>query len=193
MKSPGLVTRRDGLVEQVHRINSSSLPISAYKDGAFKLYFADFGLLSAKVNLPIRVLLEKTAVFSEFKGVLTKQFVQQQLRAECGICPLYWRSDSYQAEIDFVFQTEMNVVPVEEKAEKNTKAKSLLTYCRKYSPDIAIRCSLNDYNRQLIPTEGNHQTILLNVPLYATFLAAKLCRNELPQTPEDFSELSKLL
>lgn len=178
--------RRAGLVEQVNRINTPSLPISAYKDGAFKLYFVDVGLLAAKADLSVRTLLEKTAVFSEFKGALTEQYVQQQLRSECRITPLYWRSDSYQAELDFVFQSDMNVVPIEVKAETNTKAKSLLSYCRKYTPEVVIRSSMNDYNRQLLPVGDDKQTILLDIPLYAIFLAETLCRNEFPLPPGDF-------
>lgn len=178
--------RRAGLVEQVNRINTPSLPISAYKDGAFKLYFVDVGLLAAKADLSMRTLLEKTAVFSEFKGALTEQYVQQQLRSECRITPLYWRSDSFQAELDFVFQSDMNVVPIEVKAETNTKAKSLLSYCRKYTPEVVIRSSMNDYNRQLLPVGDDKQTILLDIPLYAIFLAETLCRNEFPLPPGDF-------
>lgn len=178
--------RRAGLVEQVNRINTPSLPISAYKDGAFKLYFVDVGLLAAKADLSMRTLLEKTAVFSEFKGALTEQYVQQQLRSECRITPLYWRSDSFQAELDFVFQSDMNVVPIEVKAETNTKAKSLLSYCRKYTPEVVIRNSMNDYNRQLLPVGDDKQTILLDIPLYAIFLAETLCRNEFPLPPGDF-------
>lgn len=178
--------RRAGLVERVNRINSPSLPISAYKDGAFKLYFVDVGLLAAKVDLPIRVLLEKTAVFSEFKGALTEQYVLQQLRAECAIEPLYWRSDSYQAEVDFAFQRDMNVVPVEVKAETNTKAKSLLSYCRKYQPKLALRCSMNDYNRQMLSVTDDCNVVLLDVPLYALVALDMLCNTELPQAVPTF-------
>lgn len=179
--------RRAGLVERVNRINSPSLPISAYKDGAFKLYFVDVGLLAAKVDLPVRVLLEKTAVFSEFKGALTEQYVQQQLRAECAIEPLYWRSDSYQAEVDFAFQRDMNVVPVEVKAETNTKAKSLLSYCRKYQPKLALRCSMNDYNRQMLSLADDCSVVLLDVPLYALVALDTLCNTELPTAVPTFT------
>lgn len=178
---------RAGLVERVNRINNPALPLSAYKDGAFKLYFSDVGLLSAKVNLSLRVLVEKTAVFTEFKGALTEQYVQQQLRAECGIQPLYWRSESFQAEVDFAFQNDMTVVPVEVKAETNTKAKSLLSYCRKYQPSVALRCSMNDFNRQILSVAEGQETVLLDVPLYAVFLAESLCRAELPPAAFDFS------
>ena len=176
---------RAGLVQRVNRINSPALPISAYKDGAFKLYFVDVGLLSAKVNLPPRVLLERSAVFSEFKGALTEQYVQQQLRSECGIESVYWRSDSFQAELDFAFQADMSVVPVEVKAETNTKAKSLLTYCRKYTPDVAVRCSMNDFNRQSLSVAENKQTILLDIPLYAVSMVDRLCVQEFPSVTWD--------
>lgn len=178
---------RAGLVQRVNRINSPSLPISAYKDGAFKLYFVDVGLLSAKVNLPPRVLLEKTAVFSEFKGALTEQYVQQQLRSDCGIDTVYWRSDSFQAELDFAFQADMSVVPVEVKAETNTKAKSLLTYCRKYTPEVAVRCSMNDFNRQALSVGEDKETILLDVPLYAVCMVERLSIQEFPPSTWDLS------
>lgn len=178
---------RAGLVQRVNRINSPSLPISAYKDGAFKLYFVDVGLLSAKVNLPPRVLLEKTAVFSEFKGALTEQYVQQQLRSDCGIDAVYWRSDSFQAELDFAFQADMSVVPVEVKAETNTKAKSLLTYCRKYTPEVAVRCSMNDFNRQALSVGDEKETILLDVPLYAVCMVERLSIQEFPPSTWDLS------
>ena len=46
----------------------------------------------------------------------------------------------------------MNVVPVEVKAETNTRAKSLINYCRKYTPTVAVRCSMNDYCVSQLPT-----------------------------------------
>lgn len=159
--------QRAGLIYQVHRINEPSLPIGAYRDGAFKLYFLDVGLLGARVDLAASVLLEKTAIFREFKGALTEQYVQQQMRAECGIEPHYWQNDSVRSEIDFVFQKEMKVIPVEVKAETNTKAKSLVYYCRKYEPEEAIRCSMNDFSRRSLDVGGEKCTTLIDLPLYA--------------------------
>ena len=47
---------------------------------------------------------------------------------------------------------DMNIVPVEVKAETNTRAKSLINYCRKYTPPVAVRCSMNDYCVSQLPT-----------------------------------------
>ena len=49
---------RAGLVYRTPRINEAAIPISAYRDGAFKLYVSDVGLLGAKVGLDISVLVE---------------------------------------------------------------------------------------------------------------------------------------
>ena len=70
----------------------------------------------------------------------------------------------------------MTVVPVEVKAETNTKAKSLLTYCRKYTPRMAVRVSMNDQAQNLITAENGATTILFDLPLYAAFMLPDICR-----------------
>ncbi|KGK82900.1 hypothetical protein DP73_20065 [Desulfosporosinus sp. HMP52] len=62
------------------------------------------------------------------------------------------------AEIDFIFQSEMNIVPLEVKSAENLQAKSLKSFCQKYQPKYAIRTSMSDYR---------HEGWLMNVPLYA--------------------------
>ncbi|MBQ3218585.1 MAG: ATP-binding protein [Akkermansia sp.] len=171
---------RAGLIYQVHRINEAALPIAAYRDGAFKLYFLDVGLLGAKSGLDISVILEKNAIFREFKGALTEQYVQQEMRAKCDISPHYWQSDSSRSEIDFIFQNGMNIVPVEVKAETNTKAKSLLNFCRRYTPKLAVRSSMNDYKLSELSTEGVTTTTLLDIPLYSISQIAKICSSQQP-------------
>lgn len=170
---------RAGLIYRVDRINEPSLPIGAYRDGAFKLYFLDVGLLGAKCELEVSTILEKSAIFKEFKGALTEQFVQQELRAESQISPHYWQSDTFRAEVDFVIQTSMNVVPIEVKAEHNTKAKSLLNYCRKYKPVLAVRISMNNFSENNLETSETTNTTLLDIPLYATFMLLPICKEAL--------------
>jgi predicted AAA+ superfamily ATPase len=158
-----------GLVYQVNRILKPAMPIDAYRDNAFKLFLLDVGLLAAKSGLDIKSLLDGNHIFTEFKGSLTEQYVQQQLRAESGINPFYWSAEQGSAEIDFVFQCGMNVIPVEVKAEENLQAKSLKAYCTKFSPKVAIRASMSDYRKE---------SWLTNLPLYAISQITKEC--ELP-------------
>ncbi|MBE6417459.1 MAG: ATP-binding protein [Akkermansiaceae bacterium] len=175
---------RAGLVHLVHRVNTPSLPLGAYHDGAFKLFFADIGLLAAKVNLRPSVILNHNEIFKEFKGALTEQYVQQELRASGTTELHYWHAETTHTELDFMLQADMNVVPLEVKAEHNTKAKSLLNYCRRYTPPLAVRASMNDYAVNSLQTNGNQQTTLLDIPLYAISLLTTEAEKALLQRQE---------
>jgi predicted AAA+ superfamily ATPase len=71
---------------------------------------------------------------------LTEQYVLQQLITNKNITPFYWTSEKSKGEIDFVFQSGTNIVPLEVKAAENLQAKSLKSYCSRYEPKYAIRC-----------------------------------------------------
>jgi len=105
--------------------------------------------------LSSKVLLEKSRIFVEFKGSLTEQFVLQEL-VYAGVSPFYWGSEG-KAEVDFVYATDLEVFPLEVKAEENLQAKSLRTYYDKYVPQIALRCSMKPYRKE---------DWVMNIPLY---------------------------
>lgn len=148
-----------GLVHKVHRVNAPSLPLKAYEDlKAFKLFLVDVGLLSCMVGLRQDVLLDGNALFKEFKGALTEQYVLQQLKTIKGLNIYYWTAERGTAEVDFVIDNGTDVIPVEIKAEANLQAKSLKVYHEKFTPKLSIRTSMADYKRE---------EWLLNLPLWA--------------------------
>jgi predicted AAA+ superfamily ATPase len=148
-----------GLIYKVGRITKPDMPLMAYQDfNAFKLFVLDVGLLSAMSGLDIKSLLEGNRIFEEFKGALTEQFVLQQLITNKDITPFYWSAEKSNGEIDFVFQSGMDIVPLEVKAAENLQAKSLKSYCSRYEPKHAIRTSMSDYRKE---------EWLTNLPLYA--------------------------
>ena len=101
------------------------MPLMAYQDfNAFKLFVLDVGLLSAMSGLDIKSLLQGNRVFEEFKGALTEQYVLQQLITNNAITPFYWTAEKSNGEIDFVFQSGIDIVPLEVKAAENLQAKS---------------------------------------------------------------------
>ena len=155
-----------GLVHKVQRATKPNLPLKAYEDlKAFKLFLVDVGLLSCQVRLGQTVLLEGDRLFNEFKGALTEQYVLQQLKTVKELGTYYWTNDRGSAEIDFLLDTGTEVIPVEVKAEKNLKAKSLKTYCEKFKPKTAIRTSMSDYKKE---------DWLTNIPLWAIEIIAKV-------------------
>lgn len=148
-----------GLLTKVYRTGKPGIPLKAYEDlEAFKIFILDTGLLCSMTKLSARVLLEGNRLFTEFKGALAEQYVCQQLISEFGITPYYWSAKDGTAEVDFIFQDDDEIVPVEVKAEVNLQAKSLKLYREAYGPAVAFRFSLSDY--------ADHG-VLKDIPLYA--------------------------
>jgi predicted AAA+ superfamily ATPase len=148
-----------GQVHKISRISRPGIPLKAYEDfSAFKLFLADCGLLAAMGAIDSKTLLEGNALFSEFKGALTEQFVLQELLSTGVFSVYYWTADRSTAEVDFVIQYKNTIAPVEVKAEENLQSKSLKSYHQKYNPPLSLRFSMSDYR---------HQDWMINVPLYA--------------------------
>ena len=144
-----------GLIYKVERVTVPSVPLKSYTDGAFKTYMLDVGLLSCMAELEAKTLLEGDAVFKEFKGSLTENYVCQALITS-GRKPYYWSSERT-AEVDFIFKHSSGVLPLEAKAEENLQGKSLRVYKEKFKPATILRASMRDYRE-------NNQ--LINIPLY---------------------------
>lgn len=146
-----------GLVLKVNRIEKPTMPLNAYADfDAFKLFLVDIGLLNAIGNLDKKIILEKNAILTEYKGALTEQFVCQQLKIKTEI--YYWIAPNATAEIDFVLQYQNEIIPIEVKAEENLKSKSLKVFVDKFDNKNAIRTSMSKFRSE---------DWLTNIPLYA--------------------------
>lgn len=155
-----------GLVHKVSCVNTAGIPLRAYEDlKAFKLFLVDVGLLGCMAGLRQRTLLDGNALFVEFKGALTEQYVCQQLKTIENLDVYYYTNDRGSCEVDFVVDTGERIVPVEVKAEINLKAKSLKTYREKFSPEVAVRTSMADYKKE---------DWLVNLPLYAIDQIARI-------------------
>ncbi|MCL2193119.1 MAG: ATP-binding protein [Treponema sp.] len=146
-----------GLVHKVNRVSSGNLPLKAYEDmGAFKLYMVDTGLLCALSGIEASAIIDGESLFTDYKGAVTEQFALQQLICN-GITPFYWSSERSIGEVDFVFQANSKVVPLEVKAGENLQAKSLRVFTEKHKIEKAMRTSLSDFRRE---------SWLVNLPLY---------------------------
>lgn len=148
-----------GLFVRVQRIAKIERPLTAFADlKAFKLYLHDVGLLSAMARISPETIVDGDALFKQFKGALTEQYVVQQYLA-CGFHqPFYWENPDGQAEVDFVFESGNYIIPLEVKASDNLQSKSLRVFHAKH-PDLhCFRTSLAGYRQ-----DG----WLSNIPLYA--------------------------
>lgn len=149
-----------GLIRIVNRVKcGDKQPLKAYEDlKSFKIYLLDIGLLRVMCELPYETIIERDAIYNEFNGLLTEQFVLQELNNIEKIQTIYYWTNEYQSEVDFVFAYKNLILPVEAKAGINVKAKSLKNYINEYKPKIALRYSLLN-----IKYDNN----ILNIPLYS--------------------------
>ena len=159
-----------GLVHKISRVVIPKLPLKAYGDlKAFKLFMLDTGLLTCMTGLNQSTLIDGNNLFTEFKGALTEQYVLQQFVAIDNLNIYYYTNSRGSCEIDFLIDNGENIIPVEVKAELNLKAKSLKVYKEKYTPEISVRISMNDYNKE---------EWLLNLPLYVAGEIEKIIKEE---------------
>ncbi len=154
------------LVSKVYRSSAPRIPLAAYDDlSAFKIYLVDVGLLNRLSLLSPSAFGEGNRLFTEFKGALTENYILQSLIPQFEVTPRYWSDNIY--EVDFIIQNENDVIPVEVKAEKNTKGKSLFKFKEKYSDDVKLRVRFSFDNLTL---DGD----LLNIPLFMADYSKKL-------------------
>ncbi|QDF76765.1 MULTISPECIES: ATP-binding protein [Shewanella] len=155
----------------IHRLNCCRLalpnypieglpksPLAAYKkENMVKLFLFDVGLLNHMLGSSYKEIKQQNY---EYKGYVAENFVQQELTA-IGVDPSYSWNDA-RAEIEFILATdEGDIVPVEVKSGKRTRAKSLTSYVEKCTPSKTFK---------LTGTQGSSALEQTNIvmPLYFT-------------------------
>ena len=96
-------------------------------------------------------------IYNEFKGLLTEQFVLQELSDFDKIKSIYYWSNESLSKVDFVFNYKNLIIPVEAKSGINVKAQSLKNFMQEYNTELALRFSLLNLIK-------NNK--ILNIPLY---------------------------
>ena len=150
--------KNSGIVNQVYKAEAK-LPIEMYKDlASFKLYMSDVGLFVNKAKYPLYQIDLSSQPTMISMGPLTEHYVANELRVK-GYELYYWESKG-KAELDFLIQKNMDIVPIEVKSSTHVKARSLDLYIKTYNPKYAIRISERNFG-----LENN----IKSVPLYAVF------------------------
>ncbi len=149
-----------GLINPAYNISVPKIPVSAYADySKFKVYLFDTGLLGAMLEISSELIIDTTAIFSEFNGAFMENYVAMELTASGMEDLFYWTSKS-DAEVDFIVQADNNIFPLEVKSGKSKKLSSLRSYEKKYSPENIYRSS---------PRNFYQDGTFANIPLYSIF------------------------
>ncbi len=149
-----------GLITQVHLVEKPESPISGFADRTyFKVYMSDVGLLRAKSGVAAKTILEETELFVRYKGAFTENYVLNELKSS-GKELYFWRSGNT-AEIDFIYEEEGEIIPVEVKAADNTQAKSYKQFCKKYGVMRGFKLSQKNIAEGMC-----ENTKTFSIPLY---------------------------
>lgn len=152
-----------GLITQLFLVEKPELPLSGFADRTyFKVYMSDIGLLRVKSNVSASTILDESDLYVRYKGAFSENYVLNELKA-IGIEPYFWRSGN-SAEIDFIYEKNSELIPVEVKSADNTQAKSYKQFCKKYAPGFGFKLSGKN-----IADNMYEKTKTYSIPLYLTW------------------------
>ena len=147
-----------GTVLKCEKVDDAIIPLAGYVSMAdFKLYMGDVGLLTLKSGMPSQLILSAHEDNTYIGGV-TENYVAMHLAA-ANRKLYYWRSEGI-AEIDFLLQDGVKIIPIEVKSGVRTRSRSLSVFVEKYHPEVAYRVSQKNFGL----ANG-----IKSVPLYAVF------------------------
>jgi hypothetical protein len=147
-----------GLVRKVNRIKDGNAPLAQQVDEkSFELYHLDHGLLRIMCGVGYNQLKKGEEQLEDINGALLEQFVLSELTMNNTVTDLYFWISGATARVDFVFEDDGEVVPVDVQSRTRRKAQSVKVFHGKYNNRMAIRISLDELNF----SKG-----VLNIPLY---------------------------
>lgn len=147
-----------GLVRKVNRIKDGISPLSEQIDEkSFELYHLDHGLLRVMCNISHNQMNREEDLLEDINGALLEQLVLSELTMNKTVGKLYFWISGATARVDFVFEDDGEIVPVDVQSKVQRRAQSIKVFHMKYNNRMAIRISLDELNF----SKG-----ILNIPLY---------------------------
>jgi len=154
-----------GIAHITHHTSAQGIPLSAGKDiKRFKVYFFDIGLAQRLLGLNLQEWIT-TPLNVKYHGAIAEQFVAQDYIANKFIKQpselYYWHREerNSNAEIDFLFLLDNQIIPVEVKAGKKGTLRSLHLYLESHPhAKYGIKISEQQYEEHLP---------LICLPMYA--------------------------
>ncbi len=141
--------------EKEHPAQGTVLPsfIGDNPHPCFKLYMMDIGMLYSTIKTQHAIIKE------QWKKGLIENYVAQCLAA-IGYPLYFWESDS-QSKIDFIICKDNQILPIEVKADENTRSRNVSIFRTKYqSVTDSVKISTRNFDYV------NH---VKYVPIYAVF------------------------
>ncbi len=142
-----------GLIKLLRNVSLPEMPLKAYEQPEnFKVYVTDIGLLTALFGFETQAALVKKELNGHAKGGIYENLIFDLLYKRAIPLNYYKRSDNAQ-EIEFLFEKNGSVIPVEVKSRHGNTA-SLNEFIETFSPPRAYK--LVDGN---LGTDGTKVTL----------------------------------
>ncbi len=161
----------------VRHTDAGGVPLGAEeRPDVFKLLFLDIGLMNHANGLRLGDIERLDNITLVNEGKIAEQFVGQHLFFRGGDFEKprlnYWLREGAKnnAEVDYVVENGMEVLPVEVKAGACGSLKALRQMMLEKRLARAIRFDAGKGGRQMVPMGGEVQFELLSLPLYAASL-----------------------
>jgi predicted AAA+ superfamily ATPase len=152
------------VVTQIYHTAANGLPLGAEVNlKTFKVIFIDIGLLSKSLDFSYSQMKPDEDLIRVNEGALAEQFVGQQLlelrRSYEPPELYYWTREKAgsMAEVDYLVPHQGKVIPIEVKAGKSGKLKSLRIFLNEKKLHLGVRFS-SDY--------PSREDELIHLPLY---------------------------
>ncbi len=127
-----------GMIKIIYNVSYPQLPLKAYeKNDQFKIYGTDIGLVTALFGFETQSSLVKNILNGPAKGGIYENLIFDILNKN-GIKLSYFKKDGNAQEIEFIFEKDNNVIPIEVKSKQGTNV-SLNEFIKEYNPDKAYK------------------------------------------------------
>ncbi len=127
-----------GLIKRVHNVRLPEMPLKAYEQPEnFKVYVTDIGLATHQFGFETQSALLRKTLKGHAKGGIYENLIFDILHKR-ELALNYYKNGENTQEIEFVFESAGEVVPVEVKS-KNGQTTSMNEFVKKYHPTLAIK------------------------------------------------------
>ncbi|MDR3339928.1 MAG: ATP-binding protein, partial [Candidatus Symbiothrix sp.] len=133
-----------GIVLKCRKIEQGVMPLKGHIDFSdFKLYMSDIGMLTMHSAFPYQMIINSIEVDNGFLGGLAENFVAQDFANKR--IPLYYWKSGESAEVDFVVQSGIDIIPIEVKKGRRNRSISLSNFVKQYHCPYSIKISQKNF------------------------------------------------
>ena len=179
--------QRAYLLSLDYPVTATSAPALPAKHRSPKLITVDLGITNFAAGVQIEYLQNKE-LLDTWRGRAAEQVVAQELRV---LLDNHLRENQYfwvrdkkgtTAEIDFIWQQDSNIIPIEVKAGTNSHLRSLHSFVNQADRRVtAIRVWSGEFSVRDVetPAPGSKPYRLINIPFYYVGQLDKILKNNL--------------